>query len=219
VLRCQAVGVKKGRLALGRVRSAIEVKDRLTYLLSALSANSGSNTVTGTADRPSSCPVIAATLTTTSSGTTATALAVDYAPADQSHIYNLSLDCTDGQIIKNSGRYKNNYVTYCGVDFSNHVVSSLDNLLLIDILGITAYTLGDCLQACSNLNAYNEDFARPSMTYCRSVVFNADLHDSITSVGANCWMKNGTPANIDILPREPAGSILYLSAALAANVP
>ena len=174
--------------------------------------------MTVTAHSPS-CPVVGATLTTTSSGASATTLAVDYVLADSSQIYNLSLDCTDGQIVKDNGKYQNTYVTYCGVDFSNHVVSSLDQLLLVDILGITAYTLGDCLQACSDLNAYNEGLSRLSIMYCRSVLFGTDIRSLIASVGANCWIKNGTLANINSFLEALAGSILYLSAALTANVP
>lgn len=89
---------------------------------------------------------------------------------------------------------------YCGRNFGTHVTANETDLmgkslLLDDILGIIAYTLEDCLQACS---------------VTQGLYYNADIQFAVSEWGANCWIKNGTPADIASVLVYP--SSIFLSA-------
>ncbi|KEF57239.1 uncharacterized protein A1O9_05156 [Exophiala aquamarina CBS 119918] len=142
---------------------------------------------------------------------------INYVPLSSSQISNLSFSCEDGRVVQNSGKFLGTYTTYCGRNFGTHVTANETDLtgkslLLDDILGIIAYTLEDCLQTCS----VTQGLATSPMP-CRSLYYNADIQFAVSEWGANCWIKNGTPADIASVPVYP--NTIFLSATLNDPIP
>lgn len=71
-----------------------------------------------------------------------------------------------------------------------------------DITGISAYSLQQCIDACSTFNT------RGGSTKCAAVVLNADLAKSYDiNNGANCWLKDTANLTFDYGPGDPGGTI------------
>jgi len=82
-----------------------------------------------------------------------------------------------------------------------------------DMLGLIAYTLSDCFQACLSMNGRIALYDRETWMYCRSIYFSAQLSSLVDRTGANCWIKNGTPSDISSSSFTIDLSGTYLSAA------
>ena len=180
---------------------------------SALSANSGSVTSTVTATVTGA----SASSNATSSATPTTA----YTPSAPTDVLLLSLNCQN-DTIQESTFHKGTFQQYCGIDFGSGAISTTKDsngkaLVYVDLLGIIEYTLSDCLQACLNMNVNNDLYNRDSSMYCRSILFNSQLRNSVQNVGANCWIKNGTPADINPISFPVDLSDTYLSASLISS--
>lgn len=165
-------------------------------LCSALSANAGSSPSTTTI-------TLSTTITQTSAGLTAVATTTTaFIPTSPTDIPLLSFTCSNNTVSE-SQLYSGSFKEHCGVDFgSNYTSSKTDsagtNLRYFDIVGIIVYTLSDCYQACLNLNTRSDRVNLDSSGYCRGVTFNAELAAAVDNVGASCWLKNGTPADVSL---------------------
>ena len=69
---------------------------------------------------------------------------------------------------------------------------------IYDLAGIFAYSLEDCLYACSKFSDFmtvdqlDVVVGAPSTGWCQSVTWRVDMADANTTLNANCWLKNGT---------------------------
>ena len=95
----------------------------------------------------------------------------------------LALNCPNldqaGQQTIRVGTYTWFFNSMCGTDFAGH-----------DIVGIISYSLSNCLQACVMYNLFYGE------NNCVAVHFAADMVSALSSNFANCWLKNGTEANL-----------------------
>lgn len=90
--------------------------------------------------------------------------------------------------------------------FGNYVynLQCYVNLLGTNIVSIIAYTLEDCIQACSNMNAQTSG-------QCVGVNYWAEMSAEFATNGGNCWLKQTLGAdNPDLRP-------LHLAAILQVN--
>lgn len=65
-------------------------------------------------------------------------------------------------------------------------------LLLVDLIGIVAYTLADCIRACSQRSLQVKKLGLPDNESCRAVTFDTEMQSATAQAGGNCWLKNGT---------------------------
>ena len=127
-----------------------------------------------------------------------------YLPPSPSDVASVSFNCQDG-IVPESTHFSADFHVYCGTDFGTGLASTTkdsggNTLNYIDILGVIAYSTSLCMQACLELNNWGESLDRPSADYCRAIHFSAELSSAVGQLGANCWLKNGTPADAGSVP-------------------
>lgn len=93
------------------------------------------------------------------------------------------------------------YALRCGTDYLSRDVA-------VDVVGVTAYTLGDCMRACAS---YASLAGRRDA--CVGFLFNAQLSELVHAFGGNCWIKNTTvPASTAGAPTNRAvGGLLVTS--------
>lgn len=137
------------------------------------------HTVTVTMTMPVSAPTAAAASAAANTSTNATSTTSGLVVPTGT----LALDCPNldqaGQQTIRIGTYTWYFNSMCGTDFAGH-----------NIVGIISYSLNNCMQACVMYNVfYNEN-------RCVAVHFAADMVGSLASNHANCWLKNGTEANL-----------------------
>ena len=60
----------------------------------------------------------------------------------------------------------------------------------IDLMGVTAYSLDDCLRSCASANRlHRKSTGRHGEDVCVAVSFDADLTRSLEKLTANCFLK------------------------------
>ncbi|KAI2643130.1 hypothetical protein GGS21DRAFT_135 [Xylaria nigripes] len=116
-------------------------------------------------------------------------LILDYVVEPARNIYNVSVDCAslDNQVYTTS---KNeNFMVYCDVNFGSGDLVDKDgkSVILADIIAMTAYSLTDCLQACSQFTAHSKKWDVDNE--CGAVTFAKNM---ATHADGNCWLKNST---------------------------
>lgn len=82
------------------------------------------------------------------------------------------------------------FLVYCGVDFKegpDWTNRDGSDVVLADLLILIAYSMADCLQACSQYTAKSQAWDRPSS--CGSVTFKPNIGNF---TNGNCWLKNST---------------------------
>ena len=177
----------------------------------------------GLADQSHPITVTVTTTATTSISSTsvpttsATNLITNYGVTPANEVYDVALDCGSlATTLQTTNTYNNvyndNYKVYCGVDFGNAPSTNPDAAPVIDLLGIVAYRLTDCLEACSALNYRSMSNNFIDSYRCQSVSFNSRLAEQMEILEGNCWLKNGIPANISDL--KASSENFLLSAAL-----
>lgn len=87
-------------------------------------------------------------------------------------------------------RRKDTFALSCGQDFNEGYAA--EGGRLVNIVGILAYSLLDCLDACSMINEKNKEVGHPSILRCRSVAFAWTMGHYAPAQGGNCYLKNGT---------------------------
>ncbi len=140
----------------------------------------------------------AATATATGTGTS-TALPSpsslqNYVVDEPYFVESLKLpDCTVDSETITSKDYSNLFNLYCGIDMANSRPDD-DNpdLVVADFVGLFAYTVTDCLYACSNAIMFSTTWGHDTTQTCKGITWQASMSSSNTSNSANCWLKNGT---------------------------
>lgn len=152
--------------------------------------NSLSSTMTGTSTQVTATTA-SSTLSTTSGGQV-----LNYTPEPTGLVYNIQNDCTEISNTPLQTLLGDKFNIFCGVDLGSgedsQQTSNGETLVLADIAGIVAYSLADCLEACSGYTKKATQWSRPEI--CRSINFNYEMSASIAKNAANCWLKNGTVA-------------------------
>jgi hypothetical protein len=134
-----------------------------------------------------SIPAASASRIATSAAAAATA--TDYAPVAIRQVDTLALDCPaiDGTTWRN--HFNQDYKYTCGVDLGN--LPSRDNGNITDIAAIIAYSVEDCIDACSAINFQTYLSASADATTCSSVSFFNQAAAVIGVGNGNCWLKKG----------------------------
>ncbi|KAJ1324013.1 serine/threonine kinase PknH [Microdochium nivale] len=126
------------------------------------------------------------TTTTTTNG-----LFVGYKPAAPAMVDTISVDCRAlaAQPQKSLAQI---YSAYCGVDLSTGSRPAMGggSVAVADMVGIVAYSLEACLDACSTVNVIA--YRAKTETKCHAVTFRWDLAKAWERSNANCWLKNAT---------------------------
>ncbi|KIX09729.1 uncharacterized protein Z518_00810 [Rhinocladiella mackenziei CBS 650.93] len=94
-------------------------------------------------------------------------------------------------------QYDTSFDLFCGVDMSSSLQDDTDTSLVVaDFTALFAYSITDCLYACSNaiyfVERWGQDTEGGNMQSCKGVTWNYQMAQSNTSDNANCWLKNGT---------------------------
>jgi hypothetical protein len=117
----------------------------------------------------------------------------NYTPTSIRDIDTLALDCPaiDGTTVKN--HFNQNFKYICGVDLGNLPSAAGGNIT--DVAAIIAYTIEDCIDACSAITFQTYIQGIKGGPTCSSVSWFADAKSVVGVGNGNCWLKNGTLAN------------------------
>lgn len=124
--------------------------------------------------------------------TTTGGLFVNCLPEPTSTVKDLDMDCEalrrDEQVTQRSEYFN----VYCNVDLvsGGKQDASGNEVFIGDLVGLVAYTLSDCLQACSLYNKQSGIIGRDDG--CGAVTFCTAMQKYSLSAGGNCWLKNTT---------------------------
>ena len=86
----------------------------------------------------------------------------------------------------------------CGINMAGRTPS--DGIGTIkDIAGIVAYSFSDCMDACAEMNEFNQVNLRLNLgpnlgpnTLCQGVTFSANMSQFYSNRRSNCYLKNTT---------------------------
>lgn len=67
------------------------------------------------------------------------------------------------------------------------------SLVRDDIASILAYTVADCIEACSSINWFYSGTGNQSL--CTAVAFGSEIDSTYPEQHANCWLKYGAIVN------------------------
>jgi hypothetical protein len=130
------------------------------------------------------------TITASSSPTSSSSLYNNFAPPDPTNVVSLATVCPE----QNNQQYttkRSEIFTYsCGEYFVGGDPASGGGLLAT-YTGFVAYTVEDCIEACSNMNGYTQSLGTGPL--CRAITFQPLLNQSyMANIGSNCWLFNST---------------------------
>ncbi|RSM06501.1 hypothetical protein CEP52_005697 [Fusarium oligoseptatum] len=127
--------------------------------------------------------------TNTTPTPSATTSAAFFTPTPAAEIRNLTWFCEESEQTKTIQLTNGfDFKVYCGTD-GGGVGNADGGGTLKDLVGIIAYSLEDCLQACTQMNAMDDN--QDTGVTCKSVSFRANLAQSYKQYGGNCWLKDG----------------------------
>ncbi|KAI8625022.1 hypothetical protein F5Y19DRAFT_480076 [Xylariaceae sp. FL1651] len=118
---------------------------------------------------------------------------LNYTVDSASQISTLSANCDSLSQEAQKTIFNESFLVFCGnwIGEGGHKDYSGNEVILKDIAGIIAYSLQDCLEACSNYTSRARKYGIDNA--CGSVTFRTDLGSTINSqVWANCFLKNAT---------------------------
>ncbi|KAH7268535.1 hypothetical protein MRS44_011198 [Fusarium solani] len=126
--------------------------------------------------------------TTANPTPSATTSAAFFTPTPASQIRNLTWFCEEAEQTKTIQLTSGfEFKVYCGTD-GGGANSAEGGGALKDLVGIIAYSLEDCLQACTQMNAMDDN--QDTGVTCKSVSFRANIAQSYKQYGGNCWLKD-----------------------------
>ncbi|KAM5354873.1 hypothetical protein ACJ41O_001519 [Fusarium nematophilum] len=113
----------------------------------------------------------------------------DYSPIPAEKVKSLAWDCTEPKQTMTKDMPKGfSFKVYCGLD-AGFGAAAEGGGIIKDLAPLIAYSLEDCLYACTEMVVKNE--TQETGTVCESVSFRPWLSWSLKTFGANCWLKNG----------------------------
>ncbi|RTE79763.1 hypothetical protein BHE90_005746 [Fusarium euwallaceae] len=182
--------------ALVALLTAIVVGAGVGGGLGAALANANSDDNCPAATAVSAAPVETSTPTECSAAPESTTSAaendtVPYVPRPADEVQLLELDCPKDKSTSTSFKSSKGYdfKWWCGVNAPAGNEAE-EGGIISDVSPLIAYTLQDCLNACSAM--IDKDENEGAGGKCRSVVFGKKMSEEVGNWGANCWLKNGT---------------------------
>jgi hypothetical protein len=141
----------------------------------------------------SSLQTSAPTSTSASTAASATGRVTNYSPISIRDIDTLALDCPHINDTVVTNHFNQNYKYTCNIDLDNLPNAAGGNIT--DIAAIVAYTIEDCIDACSAITFQTFIQDIKGGPTCSGVTWFADAK-AVTGVNnGNCWLKNGTLAD------------------------
>ncbi|KAI1821976.1 hypothetical protein F4861DRAFT_424021 [Xylaria intraflava] len=121
--------------------------------------------------------------------TTTKGLYVNYEPQPHSKVSTINVDCKTLNDSVQTTHKGDKFHVYCGVDFGSgkRKNGSGKDIVLADLVGIFAYSVADCLQACSQYNFQAK--VRKDSGRCGAITLDIDMANK---TDGNCWLKNST---------------------------
>jgi hypothetical protein len=104
----------------------------------------------------------------------------------------LVLNCPtiNNTVFKNNFNQEYNYS--CGIDLGNLLTDS--GAAIVDLGAVVAYTVEDCLDACSALTFQTMLSGRENGPTCTSISWFANARAVVSVGNGNCWLKSGVLA-------------------------
>ncbi|KAI0837691.1 hypothetical protein F5Y06DRAFT_62760 [Hypoxylon sp. FL0890] len=122
--------------------------------------------------------------------TTTGGLLVNYTIEPFAKIYNLQVECANLSSTYQMSQDGDKYSVYCGQAFGagNMKDGNNNDVVVRDILSVIAYSMADCLQACSQYTYWSR--LAGISTSCGAVMWTSDVAHSHNT--GNCFLKNST---------------------------
>jgi hypothetical protein len=138
-------------------------------------------------------PTAATSTTSSGAAASATGTVTNYVPTSIRDIDTLALDCPAIDGTTGRTHFNQNFKYTCGVDLGNQPSAAGGNIT--DLAAIIAYTIEDCIDACSAVTFQTFIHGVKGGPTCSSVSWFADAKSTVAVGNGNCWLKNGTLAN------------------------
>ncbi|GAW20879.1 hypothetical protein ANO14919_103910 [Xylariales sp. No.14919] len=131
------------------------------------------------------------TTSPTSFSTTSGGLLVDYTVAPSTEIWDLAVDCAALSSTFQTSLYGDKFSVYCRRDwgYGSRKDAANNEVIVGDVMNVIAYSMADCLQACSVYTAVSRTAGIDSS--CSSVVWINDMAH-YNHFHGNCLLKNTT---------------------------
>ncbi|KAF5009943.1 hypothetical protein FDECE_3849 [Fusarium decemcellulare] len=129
--------------------------------------------------------------TTDTNNTSADNDTAPYVPRPAKSVKLLELDCPADKTKQTSFKSSKGYdfKWWCGVNAAANTPAE-EGGMVADVSPIIAYTLDDCINACSAM--IEKDEKEGTGVKCRSIVFGKRMSAELDAWGVNCWLKNAT---------------------------
>ncbi|KAI1352348.1 hypothetical protein F5Y01DRAFT_313822 [Xylaria sp. FL0043] len=160
-------------------------------------SNSESNTGLPTTTEPGG---ISSTISSSGpSGTTSSDLIENYIATPATQIYSLRIDCESLSASPQESALEERFDVHRSSDAAGgpKIDKDRNDVTLADIRSTIAYSLADCLQACSGYNQQSQIFGWGNS--CGVVSFETILGGSSRS---NCWYKNTTVLSTNFTAKD-----------------
>lgn len=117
---------------------------------------------------------------------------LNYRPAPSSDVESLAVDCEALARAEQVTAENERFAVRCRTDLFSGARPDASGAVvyLADLVGLAAYTLDDCLEACSLYNRQSVYTKRGDA--CGAVTFCAAMQRYTHTTGGNCWLKNDT---------------------------
>ncbi|KAI0399746.1 hypothetical protein F4802DRAFT_610628 [Xylaria palmicola] len=138
-------------------------------------------------------PIPSSTTTTSPAfPTTTNGLLVNYTVESPGNIENLAADCTSLTSTLQITPFQDKFSVYCYQDFGTGNLKDNDNrdVVVDDVMLLIAYSMADCLQACSQYTRRSQALGIDSS--CGAVVWVSDMSHFNHYQDGNCALKNST---------------------------
>lgn len=106
-------------------------------------------------------------------------------------VNSLALDCPKIDSTTYISRIGQSFQFVCAMDYQGNSPAAQRNGTVKDLVGLIAYSVDDCIEACSEMNEY--------LGGCGAITLKADMSLSVKLFRANCWLKNTSGRGI---PKE-----------------
>ncbi|KAI0535575.1 hypothetical protein GGR58DRAFT_529326 [Xylaria digitata] len=120
-------------------------------------------------------------------------LLVNYTVAPSTEIWDLAVDCTDLSSTFQESQYRDMFSVHCYTEWGNGNRKDIakNDVIIGDVMSLIAYSMVDCLQACSVYTSTSQTAGIASS--CESAVWINDMAHYQHYHG-NCFLKNSTVA-------------------------
>jgi hypothetical protein len=126
-----------------------------------------------------------------------TADLTNYTVAPAISVENVFLDCPNIASSQYTTTQNEKFSLYCGSAWVSGLEAAQGGVVA-DMVHIVAYSVQDCLEACSGFNYEQRKWNGTAR--CRAMNFRANMAEKVEAIGGNCWLKNDTVKDIGAAP-------------------